>query len=199
MTLIDRLLAQLDHPNISSHTNVRDELINLGSAAVEPLIELLESGTERQVARAVLLLGEIADPRAIEPVLKLLNHPSLQIRINVAQAIGNFTDKRVVDTLVSHLFDDDCNVLVQTWILVSLGKNGHVSALEPLIRFLHTTSSDELRYMAIRALGDLGDVSAINDIVPYLGDASSHVQRDAHAALTKLGYQFPKPNEREEV
>ncbi len=66
------LLKAMADPHWSVRESAENALLNFGSAAVEPLIDALSSRSWTTRFRAVRLLGEIGDPRAISPLEKLL-------------------------------------------------------------------------------------------------------------------------------
>src|SRR5258708_6045098 len=107
--------------------------------------------------------------------------------MNAATALASFRDTAAIDALVESLHDE--SELVQTAAVVSLASLGERRMVKPLIALLDRTPSASVRYIAIRALGDLGDSSAISHILPFQHDDDIHVQRDAHEALTKLGFR----------
>jgi HEAT repeat protein len=112
-----------------------DAIKNMGTAAIEPLIEALgdREGTVRRYAAA--LLGEMGDIRAIEELgmalydlhtevgriaaealakfgapavdilIEALNHPEAAIRENSVAALGKIPDERVVPLLLNSLGD----------------------------------------------------------------------------------------------
>lgn len=55
-------------------------LINIGTPAVEPLIELLEDENPELRGSAVAALGEIRDERAIEPLIQALKDEDAEVR-----------------------------------------------------------------------------------------------------------------------
>jgi len=64
----ETLIEQLDDEKFESP--VRDALASMGETAVEPLIECLSGGDEALKTEATLLLIEIGDERAVEPLIK---------------------------------------------------------------------------------------------------------------------------------
>ena len=183
---LDALLQQLDGNDVLIRLAVHDRLIAYGAAVVEPLIALLRDGTTKQAACAITVLGAIGDHRAIEPLIGMLHASHVLIRMNAAKALSSFGEPAVLTALLDSLNDRD--ELVQSWVLNSLGALGNRQVVGSIIAFLEHTPSPDMRYMAIRALGDLGDQQAIAHILPYLADENHHVKADAEKALARLGY-----------
>lgn len=74
-------------------------LAQLGTPSVEPLIKLIQDdktyANSSAQEYAAETLGDIKDPQAIKPLLKLLDHKDVYIRIAAARGLGEFKDDRV--------------------------------------------------------------------------------------------------------
>ena len=87
-----------------SHWSVRERaenaLLNFGSGAVLPLIAALESPHWITRRRAARLLGEIGDPRAVEPLKRILTLKGERekVRERAAAALKKFQDKLPAST-----------------------------------------------------------------------------------------------------
>lgn len=163
----------------------RSELINLGSPIVEPLISATLTGTVKQIANAIIVMGEIGDTRFLDSLCALLqHHENIVIRSNAAKILGNFPSGQAVETLISKLEHD--NEMVTMWITVSLGKIGGQDAKQALLKYLNLPPSSTMTYMTIRALGDIGDADLAPIITPYLTHEKDHVRNDAQLALEKI-------------
>ncbi len=179
------ILATGTHEELKA---ARRALAASGDEALAPLLALLRTGSERQVANAVLVLGDLASPDAIEPLLALLSgHHHVIVRCNVAEVMGKFAhNPRIVEELIAAVQRE--KGLVAMWCLTSLGKQGGERTRQFLSAFIHHTASTTLRIMAIRAIGELGDPAAVEALMPYLQDHDRHVRDHASMALQKLGY-----------
>ncbi len=137
--------------------------------------------------KAILLLGEAQDPRAVELLLSIFNDsfsnwecPS--IKSYTAIALGNFKgNSKVVDTLISGVSDRE--LLTREAAIQSLGRIGDAKAVPYLIGLLGDRSI-AIRLSAIKALDGIGDPQAI----PYLervaeNDSDSLIKSEALAAL----------------
>ncbi len=186
MDSLDTLFAQLGEADILDQQEAKQRLLAYGDAILEPLWNLLETGTNFQVSNAVVLLGQLGNPRSVDKLLPLLEHPFFLVRTNVAQILGQFDDPRIVVALLKRLPQDQ--IMIQTWIIDSLRKLRAPISIPTLLEFLHNTPSTELRYLTIRALGEIGNASVIHQLVPYLDDPNHHVRDYTQRALEKLGY-----------
>lgn len=185
---IEILLEQLDSRDADINDHAREELLKLGSSALEPLMNLLESGTTYQIASAIVVLGQIADPTCIDALIQLQEHPNLIVRSNLAQALGNFDDERVRKILIEMLEHE--HPIVQQWVIISLGQVGGSSVLTKLLEFMQSTESSTLCHIAIQTIGELGDSQAVPYLVPFLDNEDRHVRNHAESALAKLNAQL---------
>lgn len=137
--------------------------------------------------KAILLLGEAQDPRAVELLLSIFNDtfsnwecPS--IKSYTAVALGNFKgNSKVVDTLISGVTDRE--LLAREASIQSLGRIGDSKAVPHLVGLLGDRST-AIRLSAIKALERIGDTEAI----PHLqriadSDSDSLVKSEALAAV----------------
>lgn len=173
-------------------------------AAVEKLNNLKEEETINllmQVAgnrgeywpvkiKAIKLLGESANPRAVELLLSIFNEPfnnwvCPSIKSYTALALGNFKgNAKVVDSLISGISDPE--LFTREASIQSLGRIGHPAAVLPLIAALNSDSS-AVKLSAIKALEMIGDPQAI----PHLqriaeNDKDPVIKSQAKAALNNF-------------
>jgi HEAT repeat protein len=181
---IQDLIAKLDSRDIDKITQARTALVQLGSSVLEPLIDLLQQGSNYQIANAVVVLGQITDPRCVVPLIRISNHPNLIVRTNLAKALGNFDDIRAKQTLMNMLNYE--HEIVQQWVIISLGRFGGSDVVTALTQFLQINQCTTLCHIAIKVLGDIGDSQAVPYIVPFLDNENHHVRTHANLALSAL-------------
>jgi HEAT repeat protein len=74
------------------HILVREKaiqgLVKIGPAAVPFLVKTLEFGQEKALVSAIEALGELGDPRAIEPLRELLDHENARVRAGAEAALA---------------------------------------------------------------------------------------------------------------
>jgi HEAT repeat protein len=92
---ISPLLKAMADPHWSVRERAENALLNFGSGAVLPLIDALESPHWTTRGRAARLLGEIGDPRAVEPLKRILTlkGEKEKVRERAAAALKKFQDK----------------------------------------------------------------------------------------------------------
>lgn len=182
-----KMIAALASPDIAVQRTACDALIADAnrSAIVSELTRLIPTTTGTQLLNAIKVLGELADVSSMDILLTMLEHPNKIVRMKAIRALKQFTSPKVTHALLRQLDREDA--MVQLTIIDCLNcDNDSELCYETLIRLLHETPSSNLRYMIIRALGNLGEPRAIEHIRMYLNDDDHHVAEDAHIALKKL-------------
>ena len=88
---VEPLIAELADPRQEFRMRAVAALIKLGEPAIEPLIGALKSDDYVIASCAAKALGEIADPRAVDPLTARLSHPNELLRKNAAEALKRIT------------------------------------------------------------------------------------------------------------
>jgi HEAT repeat protein len=157
------------------HERAINALIKIGSPALIPLINALQSNNWHIKRLVITCLGELGNPQAILPLLSTLeNEENQQLLCVTIEALAKFKDERVFMPLLSLLSDED--YLVREAAVVSLGRIGDKRAVEPLITVLETDKETrtipdgsydvyEVREAAAIALGEIGDPRAIQPLI----------------------------------
>lgn len=158
---------------------------------------------------AVVTLGEMADERCVEPLVRCLRDGDWQVREAavealaevgspaveslikflrdwdarkyVTQALGKINDERVLDPLISMLRNDEFKDDA-TRALVELG-----SPAVPKLIIALTDKDEFVRKQAILALGDIKDPQAVDPLIALLQDQDWWTRLTAAAALEKIG------------
>lgn len=172
-------------------------------------IDLLQD-TDWVVRReAVITLGEMADERCVEPLVRTLRDGDWQVREAAVEAVaevgtpavemlvryirdwesrkyvirtlGKINDERVLDPLISYLKSDEFKDDA-TRALVDLG----TPAVPKLIEAL-SSQDDFVKKQAILALGDIKDSQAVDPLIALLQDEDWLVRLTAAASLEKIG------------
>jgi len=140
--------------------------------------------------KAIQILGERADPAAIETLLDIYNDIFLNsecpaIKSYAAAALGSFKNNEAVyNALITGI--DDPELLTKEAVIESLGRLGNPDAIEFLIPLLNDESFT-VRHSTIKALANIGDKKAI----PYLNNAAEKdkdplLKEIAHLALKSI-------------
>lgn len=141
--------------------------------------------TRWQAAQA---LGELENPRAVEPLILALDDDNQWVRIVAAEALGQIGDKKAAEHLISSL--DDNSVWVRRASVVALGDVGDSGAvpalMERLLRAPDSQWPEELHDVIAKALGAIGE-PAIQVLIGALDDSDVWVSSAAAKALGQIG------------
>lgn len=129
------------------------------------LFGLLENDKHPDVLSAVCYaLGHLGEPRAIEPVARLKNHPAADVRLGVVHGLLSHEDPAAVAALIELSADEDDDV--RDWATFGLGSS--LEADTPEIREALAArlddSYDDVRLEAIAGLGTRGDTRALEPL-----------------------------------
>lgn len=198
----EKLEAEEDVATELEEEKVKDE--------IDIQIDLLQDSDWVVRREAVITLGEMADERCVEPLVRCLRDGDWQVREAAVDAIaeigspavemlirylrdydarkyairalGKINDERVLDPLVSMLRNDEFKDDA-TRALVELGP----PAVERLIKCLSDEKDEFTRKQAILALGDIKDSRAVDPLIALLQEKDWFVRLTAAAALEKIG------------
>jgi HEAT repeat protein len=102
---INALLAELGSQDGMVRVRARRSLVNVGHAAVRPLIEALDSKQEWVRWEAAKTLAQIGDPSAIQTLIESLHDKKFDIRWLAAEGlihIGNKAVRPLLKALIEH-------------------------------------------------------------------------------------------------
>ncbi len=150
----------------SGYIRVRFEVMHLlgrfkDERAVPTLIAALKDKSPRVAATAAWALGQIGSPAALAPLLKYVRDPTVEVRQYVLSALGSCHSYEAEPALSDSAFRVVFRALrapKPKWrvaALQSLRAYGYRDAVEEVIR-MSVDPSDEVRYVAVQALGQIG-------------------------------------------
>jgi HEAT repeat protein len=107
---IGPLIASLSDENFHIREQSAEALTTIGQPSVEPLIKLLRTESADSQILAAKILGNIKDPRAVEPLIQNLllaaaDNRSWNFRLEATRALGKIKDLRAVEPLEIMLSD----------------------------------------------------------------------------------------------
>ena len=171
-----------------------ETLGKMGTTAVAPLIEIFRLRKDLPPSKGELwtavyaadVLGEIADPAAVDVLIEALKSPDEYVRKEAAKALGKIGDKRAIDPIMlamkeGRLLKSPCTGPLALTAL------GAPQATDAWLNLLFASADGSDRWFAARCLGDHGDRKAVPALMKALSDSNETVRREAAEALGKLG------------
>jgi HEAT repeat protein len=162
----------------------------LGAEAVEPLIEIMRTGSANKQFEAVKALGQIEDPRVKMAMVEALRKDNPAIRIAALGTLERFGEASLLSTLERYL--NDSNPSVRGAAVEAVRSCGRGKAVPALLRMLKD-SSWEVRQAAVKALGILADPVAVDGVATLLNDRDRDVRETAIGALGRIGSRRAVP------
>jgi HEAT repeat protein len=203
------LIKALRHKNLDIQWQASSALAELGTEGMNHLLSALKTRNKDIRLGIIEALGEIRDPRAVDPLIGLLRDKDNEVRWEAALALGEIADPRALGPLESALRDPDRYVRYGS--AVSLEKMGWApeeparyafllagkqewDALAGMgkdaIPSLDIAAKDNdkfVRVMATRTLGQIGEEKAIPSLYRAIRDPDDQVRWEAVMASQKCG------------
>ena len=159
-----------------------------GAKAVPALLEtVVATRTEDSDVREVALraLARIADPRAVEPLIRALENAEVWLGPRIADILSRHGEA-VVAPLIAVLNEGNHRP-ARAWAANVLGEVRAQRAFPSIVRLLDDPE-DEVRAKAATALGRIGDRRAVGYLVDHLlSDPAPFVRARISVALGQLG------------
>lgn len=183
--ILAELCAQLGDVDEWSSPRLAQVITAFGADAVTPLLESLDAAASLNArVWTAQILGKIRDRRATPALIKRLSDRSEQMRISVANALGDIADNRAFRPLVEVILRDPVSA-VRAQAATSLGRIGDEGAL-PLLVASMGDPEYWMRFRALEAIEAL-EPEDTGPIETALSDTSPEVRRRAALALERLG------------
>jgi HEAT repeat protein len=191
-----------------------DQVASRGVVALELLTLALNDTGDDIKRKAVKILRQIKDARAVEPLIAALKNEDWQVRLEAAKGLAEIKDVRAIEPLSAALRDRDDSVRRSALSSLITYDNAHIeerlcaalmsedrltrneavlafwkkgaAGVEPLIIALKDESS-EVRLFAASALLENPDARAIEPLAYALRDINWGVRTQAAKALGSIG------------
>ncbi len=155
---IENLILDLSSDNKDICNDAADDLVKIGEPAVKSLIQCLDEDYKhtnqygQQKRKVCDILGIIGDPRAVEPLNRMLKEDDRHVRRRAANALINVGDERSVEPLINALEDSEEKVRIRA--AEALGKIGDPAAYNPLLKCLNDDKSEvrEATYKSLQKI-----------------------------------------------
>ncbi len=147
---------------------------------IDDLIEKLKDPENEVRRNTAYRLGDIGDISAVPALIKALEDEDNEIRAVAAWSLGENGDPSAVPALIEALGDEDAEVkLKSVEAILKVGK----PAVPALIELLE---GGKRRAFAAKALGKIGDSSAVAALIMALEDNDWAVVRESIVALGEI-------------
>lgn len=152
-----------------------------GTDRVKMFIGDLRSDVGEVRAGAALALGEAGDPRAVDPLKRVLDDEFIDVRKAAAWALGELGDKSASSSLEKSLQKDGASQ-VRMAAAGALGKL-RVTATAPTLKAALKDTDSGVRAQSVEALASVAGLGAVADATPLLRDENWSVRCSATNAL----------------
>lgn len=215
--LLLRLVSiPLQRPSVSSQrwrrrvTLARRPQASLATPpSADDLLEKLKSGIQPTQMLALIVLPQLPSAEAASLLHNsgVLDSPNRQVRLTAVATLGKLGAPREASVLLSVLRDDSDDYSVRAAAASALGSllpgpsDGSGLVGQALSALVDVATADEhfiLRYAAIVSMGNLGDRSAMETLLPIAKDVSA-VPLEAAAAVRAIGEVVDGKDVEEEV
>lgn len=175
-----------------------DSLEIIGKDAILDLINDLEKHNPWHMYRNIIsILAEIGNKSTIGSLSRFLTHQNNEVRLETVKALSNIRSPETVEMLIKALGDKDESVRIEACL--ALGRLRDVSTVPVLTGILKagflSRKSIRLKSAAVKALGDIGDQTAIPALESaalkrsflWPSAAKRELKVEAIRAITKIG------------
>lgn len=205
----------LDAEEHTEDLGVREYLIRaLGDtknpAALPILVRLANSHHPTLAPPAVAALGSLGDRRALPILTELLRDSNHNIRVAAASSFSKFADFTAPPELIAALFDPDAGMAISATKAVTnshdpraldaviaklpdsmaiyvLGKTHDAQGFPALVAVLQNPANEtNRRGAAATALGELGDMRAVDPLIAALNEDNFAITQSSVSALAAL-------------
>lgn len=171
-------LAKSHHPELAPRAV--EALGSLGDRRALPLLaELLRDSNHNVRVSAASSFSKFSDFTAPPELIEALSDPDAGLGISAFKALTNSHDPKVVDALIAKLPDQ--------MAIYTLGKSHDTRAVSALVAMLQNpANTTDLRRAAASALGDLGDLRAVDSLIAVLNEDNFALTQSTIYALAAL-------------
>jgi HEAT repeat protein len=152
-------------------------VLDYGTPAIPKLLAIMNSPSGKYSNNilnvAVRALGTFKEPRAVNRLIRLLDHSEFSIRLNAARALGSIGDPAAISPVAELSHDPDSSV--RNKAIQAIGKLHAESQIPVLVEAL-ADPSWRVRYSAAQSLYSLGQpgINQLNEIMNHTQDLSAH-------------------------
>ncbi|MFQ5767042.1 MAG: HEAT repeat domain-containing protein [Acidobacteriota bacterium] len=176
------LNALSDDDDAAARNAAGDVLLRHGRAVLEPLLRSLDPDGQRDRTIQILgLLNRFPSRRTLESVTPLVQHKDPSVAAAAISCLGVLKDPSSVPVLQSVL--DSGERWQSFYAIDALGEIGHAAAIN---RLLPLITDGYYRKAVLRALGRIGDMTAVGPLARAMRNGTPCPDRTALAALNEM-------------
>jgi len=177
---VEPLIRCLKDEDSDVRRAAREALGQLGEGTLaQALGSVIDGASRRQ--RACEALGQLGDARAVEALVQSLGDRNSGVRYAAFKALGQLGEGPLANALRA-LIEGKSDGAAQLKQLAVASNADVTIVLLPLLR----SGLDQARHGACKALGELGDLRAVDRLIDCLGDRDTDVRRAAVAGLRAI-------------
>jgi HEAT repeat protein len=181
-TLPGVLSALADDENAAARSAAADVLLRYGAGIIGALTRSLNPEQHRdRTIQLLVVLGRMPGRATVEAVLPLATHPDPSVAAAAISSLGAIKDPSAVPTLMAVL--DSGERWQSFYAIDALGEIGHAAAVNRLVPLIQDTY---YRKAVLRALGKIGEESAVRPLVEALVAGRQGLDRTALAGLNEM-------------
>lgn len=122
-----------------------------GEQSFDNLVIQLQTGGADAQWQAAKSLGNLGDPRAVEPLIDALSSQNWRVRCSAAQSLGQLRDPRAVDALIAQVNRINTDKTSRLAAAEALGNIGDQRAVTPLVNMM---KGEDVDTQATQTLGN---------------------------------------------
>jgi len=177
-----KLANRLDDTYYHTRTGVAGTLHKLGNLALEPMLEALNRPDPDVRCRALWILGNVGNSRAVIPITLLLQDDNPVCRTEAIAALGEIGDPRAI-LFLKQVIDRQPESIPD--VIRALGKIPGPSSIPVLASHIRD-SSREVRLLVIHALGQNRDRRIPGIVAPVTQDPDPEIRAAAVTVLSRF-------------
>ena len=182
----DALGALVSALSVESDFYVRESitwaLVRIGARAVQPLIELVETGGPTVQLSAVHVLGKLGDSAAAPALIRALEDAEPAVRDRIVFSLGQIGEPEALPALVA-LIGEDRTESAST-LTASIERFGEAAFDALMSRF--EDADREVRSQVVDLLGFMASPRALGPLSRALSDSEPDVRLSALTALANI-------------
>ncbi len=158
-------------------------LSEMGAEAIHPLTTALEGQDKERRFWAIKILGQMHEESAHGEIRKFMSDPDSEIRMAAVQSLGSFQNPDSIPLLIERFIDPSWVVRREACrAVMRFGPQ----AVQPLLQALNSGEED-VRYWALRAIGDIRPAGIFQQLVKLLKDRSWNIRKTTAEILGTFG------------